>query len=138
KKPTRYRLSFLITDADGSLLLGKRPDSGLLATLWEPPGTDLAETLPSADPSMLSDTHLLHRLNRDFHITTTTPRPLQEVRHTFTHFHLRQQVLHATHLTGIPHSDLYTELRFIPIHALTQYALSSLAKKTVKTLSSQV
>ncbi|TCO73284.1 A/G-specific adenine glycosylase [Rhodovulum euryhalinum] len=72
-KPTRLGLAYLGRRTDGAWLLERRPDRGLLGGMLGWPGTDWAETEPVSAPPAVADW-----------------RPLgAEVRHTFTHFHLR-------------------------------------------------
>nr|WP_074220415.1 A/G-specific adenine glycosylase [Rhodovulum sp. ES.010] len=72
-KPTRFGIAYLGRRPDGAWLLERRPDRGLLGGMLGWPGTDWAETEPRPAPPAEADW-----------------RPLDaEVRHTFTHFHLR-------------------------------------------------
>ena len=71
-KPTRYGIAYLARRADGAWLLERRPDRGLLGGMLGWPGTDWAETAPTASPPADADWQPLNG----------------EVRHTFTHFHL--------------------------------------------------
>ncbi len=82
KKPTRYGVAFWATAGDGSVLIRKRPEKGLLGGMMEVPSTAWR-----ADPWTLGEA-IGHG-----------PIPAQwtalpgEVRHTFTHFHLRLSLL---------------------------------------------
>ncbi|SDF45104.1 A/G-specific adenine glycosylase [Rhodobacter capsulatus] len=79
EKPTRFGLAYVALDRDGGVLLERRPDKGLLGGMLGFPGSDWAETEPAPCPPLTADwTPLLH-----------------EVRHTFTHFHLRLRVFVA-------------------------------------------
>jgi A/G-specific adenine glycosylase len=72
-KPVRQGIAYLARRADGALLLETRPPSGLLGGMLGWPGTEWAEDAPAPAPPLSADW-------RD---------PGLEVRHTFTHFHLR-------------------------------------------------
>ncbi|ARC87460.1 A/G-specific adenine glycosylase [Rhodovulum sp. MB263] len=72
-KPVRLGIAYLGRRSDGAWLLERRPDSGLLGGMLGWPGTDWAETAPAPAPPVAADWHPLGA----------------EVRHTFTHFHLR-------------------------------------------------
>ncbi|PWK59871.1 A/G-specific adenine glycosylase [Roseicyclus mahoneyensis] len=78
-KPTRLGIVYLARRADGAVLLETRPDRGLLGGMLGWPGTDWAETAPQDNPPVPARWH-------DAGV---------EVRHTFTHFHLRLRVLLA-------------------------------------------
>lgn len=71
-KPTRLGFAYLARRSDGAWLLERRPDKGLLGGMLGWPGSDW-NGAPAETPPMQADW-------RD---------PGAEVRHTFTHFHLR-------------------------------------------------
>ena len=72
-KPVRFGIVYLARRADGAWLIETRPEQGLLGGMLGWPGTVWAEDAPVEDPPLEADW-------RD---------PGGEVRHTFTHFHLR-------------------------------------------------
>jgi A/G-specific adenine glycosylase len=71
-KPLRYGIAWIGRRADGAWLLETRPDRGLLGGMLGWPGTDWSEA-PEGDPPVAGSWTDLGA----------------EVRHTFTHFHLR-------------------------------------------------
>ena len=75
-KPIRHGVVYLAQRTDGAVLLERRPDKGLLGGTLGLPGGAWSETGPHSAPPMDASW-------RDAEI---------EVRHTFTHFHLRLQV----------------------------------------------
>lgn len=74
-KPTRVGIAYLARRSDGAMLLETRPDRGLLGGMLGWPGTNWAE--------QMTDLGDAAPIDADWH-----DRGL-EVRHTFTHFHLR-------------------------------------------------
>lgn len=72
KKPTRHGIAYLARRADGAWLLERRPDSGLLGGMLGWPGAPWGEARQEQPP-----------IRANWH------DPGLEVRHTFTHFHLR-------------------------------------------------
>ncbi len=72
-KPIRYGIAYLARREDGAWLLERRPDKGLLGGMLGWPSTDWTEDAPVPVPP----------IEADWHDTKA------EVRHTFTHFHLR-------------------------------------------------
>jgi len=72
-KPTRLGIAYLVQREDRAMLLETRPEKGLLGGMLGWPGTDWAETAPVDAPPLEAQWH----------------DPGLEVRHTFTHFHLR-------------------------------------------------
>ena len=79
-KPTRHGIVYLAQREDGKWLLEQRPDKGLLGGMLGWPGTDWDAKLPVEDPP----------------IAANWVTPNAEVRHTFTHFHLRLSLRVAT------------------------------------------
>lgn len=79
EKPTRFGLAYVALDPSGGVLLERRPEKGLLGGMLGFPGTDWAEAPPNPAPPLPGDWQALPH----------------EVRHTFTHFHLRLRVMVA-------------------------------------------
>ncbi len=75
-KPIRYGTAFVARRDDGAWLVERRPDKGLLGGMLGWPGTDWAEVAPETQAPVQADWRDLGA----------------EVRHTFTHFHLRLSV----------------------------------------------
>ena len=75
-KPLRHGVAYLALRSDGAILVETRPEKGLLGGMLGLPGTPWGPVPPAPDP----------------------PAPAAwrdagaEVRHTFTHFHLRLRV----------------------------------------------
>ncbi|MBO6603734.1 MAG: A/G-specific adenine glycosylase [Roseicyclus sp.] len=90
KKPkhTRHGIAYLARREDGAWLLETRPDKGLLGGMLGWPGTDWAESAPDEAPPLRAAWH----------------DPGAEVRHTFTHFHLRL-ALRVAHVTADARPD---------------------------------
>lgn len=82
-KPVRHGCLYVGRRADGAVLLVRRPDRGLLGGMLGFPGSEWAETPAEAPPPFAADW-----------------REIGEVRHTFTHFHLRLKVLAAKGASG--------------------------------------
>ena len=71
-KPTRYGIVYLVRRADGAWLVERRPERGLLGGMLGWPGAEWGDTAIEAAP-----------------LQANWNDPGVEVRHTFTHFHLR-------------------------------------------------
>lgn len=78
-KPVRVGIAYVARRSDGAVLLEQRPDKGLLGGMLGWPGSDWAETQADHAPPLAADWQDAGA----------------EVRHTFTHFHLRLRVLRA-------------------------------------------
>ncbi len=95
RKPTRYGAAFVLVDEKtGAVLLRRRPPKGLLGGMTEVPGTDWTEDF---EPDSAAE---------------SAPCPADwrrrtgEVKHTFTHFHLKLSIFRADVQAGqIPEPD---------------------------------
>lgn len=74
-KPTRYGIAYVVKRVDGAMLLETRPDSGLLGGMLGFPCSDWSDA-PKDTPPIKADWKSLNT----------------EVKHTFTHFHLKLTV----------------------------------------------
>ncbi len=80
-KPTRYGAALWLSDPQGRIFVRRRPERGLLASMLEIPSTDWHE-----DPAMITDPDWLG---------LEWQRQDGEIKHTFTHFHLRLELWQA-------------------------------------------
>jgi A/G-specific adenine glycosylase len=78
-KPVRHGIAYLARRVDGAWLLERRPGSGLLGGMLGWPGSDWVEGAPEPAPPIRAEWHPVEA----------------EVRHTFTHFHLRLALVSA-------------------------------------------
>lgn len=96
EKPTRYGAAFVAVDKDsGAVLLRRRPPRGLLGGMSEVPGTDWSETFDRSGS--------LERAP----FPSDWRKCAEEVKHTFTHFHLRLTVFRA-YCSAAAYSDAET------------------------------
>ena len=84
-RPVRRGAAFFATNADGFILLRRRPDKGLLGGMLEVPSTPWRETALSHDEALTHAPFEARWLKRP-----------GAVSHTFTHFHLELGVFAAT------------------------------------------
>jgi A/G-specific adenine glycosylase len=113
-RPVRYGVHFWLTDAEGRVLLRRRPASGLLGGMMELPGTDW-RAIPWGEQEALALAPM-----------PASWRAAGEVRHGFTHFELRIGLLAAG--VGRIEADGMAE----PVTGLDRLALSSLMRKCVR------
>ena len=85
----------VIADADGRLLLTRRPKTGLLGGLWEFPGgkVEAGESLTDC---------VVREIREELAVAVTPERPFGVYRHAYTHFKI---TLHAFAGTILPGSD---------------------------------
>lgn len=94
-KPTRNGSLYIARrNRDGAWLLQRRPPSGLLGNMLGWPSSEWSETTPAMRPPFAGDWR----------------RVEGEVRHTFTHFHLRLEIF----ITRTDTPDLLDDLEWYP------------------------
>jgi A/G-specific adenine glycosylase len=107
-KPTRHGIAYLARRSDGAWLLERRPDKGLLGGMLGWPGSDWGDTATESPP-----------LDAQWH------DPGAEVRHTFTHFHLRL----ALRVAHVPANAAPNHGAFIPHHDFRPSDLPTVMRK---------
>jgi len=90
-KPTRVGVVYVARERDGSILLERRPDKGLLGGMLGWPGSGWAEEQMEHSPPIVGDWLTLNEV----------------VKHTFTHFHLELTIKLANDVTGVPTSGRF-------------------------------
>lgn len=108
QKPTRLGLAYLGRRGDGAWLLERRPERGLLGGMLGWPGSAWAETAPAPAPPLQAPW-----------------REIGEVRHTFTHFHLRLRV----HVAVLPQGNAPEGMDFYPPLQFDEAALPTVMRK---------
>lgn len=118
EKPTRFGAAFVAVDSSsGSVLLRRRAPKGLLGGMTEVPGTDWSETFDVS--KAIGAAPFLD----DWKVCTG------EVKHTFTHFHLRLQVLRAN--TSRDAADSLDGAWWSPQNRLEDEALPTVMRKVL-------
>ncbi|MEJ6391107.1 A/G-specific adenine glycosylase [Gymnodinialimonas ulvae] len=107
-KPTRFGYVYLARRADGALLLETRPGKGLLGGMLALPTSDWSDAPTPAPP-----------IDADWH------DPNLEVRHTFTHFHLRL----ALRLADLPQDAAPERGTFAPMDKFAPSTLPTVFRK---------
>jgi A/G-specific adenine glycosylase len=108
-KPVRHGLAYLVRREDGAMLLETRPPNGLLGGMLGWPGSDWVEGTPEPDPPIAADWQ----------------DPGLEVRHTFTHFHLKL----ALRLATVPLGTAPDRGTFVARHEFRPSALPTVMRK---------
>ncbi|MDF0602470.1 A/G-specific adenine glycosylase [Psychromarinibacter sp. C21-152] len=107
-KPTRYGIAYLARRSDGAWLLERRPDKGLLGGMLGWPGSDWSDAPTGAPP-----------------VEAQWQDPGLEVRHTFTHFHLRL----ALRVAEVGRDAVPDRGHFIPRAAFRPASLPTVMRK---------
>ncbi len=115
-KPTRKAHAFWLTRSDGSVLLRKRPEKGLLGGMMEIPSTEWREESMSLNNAL-----------RQAPGSALWKSKEGIVKHTFTHFHLEVTVICGRLQANSPVNGVWVQLE-----DLKDYALPTLMKKIVQ------
>jgi len=117
-RPRRYGVHFWLTDRAGNVLLRRRPEHGLLGGMLELPGSEWrSRPWPLAEAATFAPVQ-------------APWREAGEVRHGFTHFILRIDLVCAS-VDKIPPGDL-----LVPLARLHEAALPSVMRKCVALMTS--
>ena len=117
-KPTRYGIAYLARREDGTWLVERRPDKGLLGGMLGWPGAEWGDEAREAPP-----------------IEADWRDPGAEVRHTFTHFHLRLSLRVAeVAQEAVPDQGQFQPLRPADLPTVMRKAFD-LARSSMPTLS---
>ncbi|HET7717591.1 MAG TPA: A/G-specific adenine glycosylase [Bauldia sp.] len=117
ERPTRYGVVFVAIRADGAVLLGRRPDDGLLGGMTEVPGSEWASRPNGLDAVAHAPIQAAWR------------RVPGTVTHVFTHFRLELNV-YCARLPAMEEAP--AGFRWSPPAALPGEALPSVMKKVIE------
>lgn len=114
---------------DGRVLLARRPQTGLLAGLWELPATEMQDRRPR-----ISIRPLLVSLG----LRESRTRRLGSVRHVFTHRDLTVELylVEAAHSSALQTNG--REMQAAPLDQLDQFALSTLDRKLLQRVKAEI
>ena len=115
ERPTRRGIAFWAMRPDGSVLLRRRPESGLLGGMMEVPSTEWRVARTSEAEARKSAP-----------VRASWVRLPGTVRHTFTHFHLELAVLSGETSAGTKADGIW-----VPLDRLGEQALPTVMKKVV-------
>jgi len=115
-RPLKRGAAFVVTDARGAVLLVKRPDKGLLASMLEPPLGPWDAEFPSRAKAM-----------QQAPFAADWKKRVGVVRHGFTHFELEIEVYAAT-LKG----RKVVDGKWVPAEKLRDVALPTVMRKIVE------
>jgi A/G-specific adenine glycosylase len=114
-RPTRRGVAFWAVRPDGSVLLRRRPEHGLLGGMIEVPSTEWREAAISEAAA-----------RKEAPVRASWVRLPGTVRHTFTHFHLELAVL-----AGETEAGAKSAGSWVPLDRLSEQALPTVMRKVV-------
>jgi A/G-specific adenine glycosylase len=116
EKPTRFGIAWWLVDGEGKFALVKRPPKGLLAHMMGVPTTPWEDT-----PFSVEKGAPLAPLPGQWHLLPG------EIKHTFTHFHLRLQVM----TLSLQEKGQASSFKWCAPEEMDQHALPTLMKKII-------
>jgi A/G-specific adenine glycosylase len=112
---------------DSRLLIAQRPLDGLLGGLWEFPGGKLenGETAPQA---------LRREIREELVMEIAVERPLQPIKHAYTHFRITLHPFHARWLSGEPQHIGVADHAWVALADLERYPFAVTDQKIIAQL----
>jgi A/G-specific adenine glycosylase len=109
---------------DGRFLIAQRPLAGLLGGLWEFPGgkKEDGETLPQA---------LRREIREELALEIEVGRPLQPIKHAYTHFRITLHPFHARWLAGAPQHLGVADHAWVSLDNLDRYPFAVTDQKII-------
>lgn len=122
-----YTVTAAVLHRNGSVLIARRPSSGLLGGLWEFPGGKLedGETLPQG---------LAREIREELGAEIEVGQPAGVYRHAFTHFRITLHAFHCRLVDGEPQPLEASELRWVSPAELAQFPMGKVDREISKEL----
>lgn len=109
----------VISDAEGRVLLGKRPDRGMLGGLWEFPGG-------KQEPNETLEDCIRREIREELGVEITVGEPFGVYRHAYTHFKVTLHAFRAVIVSGEPGAIEESELTWSAISELKNYPMGKI------------
>ncbi|BFM38105.1 A/G-specific adenine glycosylase [Synechocystis sp. LKSZ1] len=104
----------VITNAQGQILIDRRPAEGLLGGLWEFPGGKI-------EPGETVQACIEREIQEEIGIAIAVEDPLITIDHAYTHFRVTLHVHLCRYLSGTPQALECEEVRWVALEELDQY-----------------
>lgn len=128
KKPLpHYEVAAGIIWKDGSILIARRPPSGLLGGLWEFPGG-------KQEPNETLQQCLAREIREELEIEVVVGDLLTQVEHAYTHFRITLHAFSCTFVSGTPQAIGCTAWRWVLPGELEDYAFPTANRRIIQRL----
>ncbi|AUM67257.1 A/G-specific adenine glycosylase [Brevibacillus sp. 7WMA2] len=127
KPPRPVQLLTAVVKRGNQYLIQKRPEQGLLASLWEFPMVEDAGTKDDEE-------QLLRLLEKEYGLQVDLGDYLMNVQHTFSHLHWNVDVYVMQHISGEP---LKENAVFVTSEEMSQYAFPVLHNKIIAEITAK-
>jgi A/G-specific adenine glycosylase len=123
-----YPISVAAVFREGRLLIGKRPEEGLLGGLWEFPGGKIE---PGESPREAA----LRELREEMCIEASIGSQIAIVPHAFSHFRITLHAFEASWISGEPCGRSVSEWRWVRPERLTEFAFPAANREIISRLA---
>ncbi|MGB8698754.1 MAG: A/G-specific adenine glycosylase [Thermosynechococcaceae cyanobacterium] len=117
----------VIWNAQGQVLIDKRPQNGLLGGLWEFPGGKV-------EPNETIVDCIAREIQEELGMRVEVLDHLITVEHAYTHFKVTLTVHHCRHLGGEPQAIACDEIKWVDLADLDQYPFPTANQKIIAKL----
>jgi len=133
KKPRgplpHHRVAVAVISRAGRVLIGRRPERGLLGGLWEFPGGRL-------EAGETPERALVRGVRAELGVSLAVGSLLARVRHAYTHFSIEMSAYDCRVAAGEPRPRVHTALRWVSRRELRRYAFPGANRKILAALRS--
>ena len=129
KKPVpHYDIAVgLIFDAEGRLLIAKRPEEAMLGGLWEFPGG-------KAEPGETMAAACRRELREELGVDTEVEEPVARVDHAYSHFKITLHAFRCRITSGEPVHHAAQPLRWVAVEDLGDFAFPRANRRVIEGL----
>ena len=128
KKPPHQEIVVAVLEREGRYLIGKRPEGGMLAGLWEFPGGKV-------EKGESHEAALRRECKEELGIDVEVGGLLASVRHAYTHLHVTLNVYRCSIKKGRPRAKTHSEIIWAAAEEFDQYAFPKANHKFLGLLS---
>ena len=118
--------AFAVQNEDGEYLIEQRPDSGLLANMWQ---------FPMAEKQKVDEEHILTWMQQVYGVSVSLTKNLLPIKHIFSHVIWEMDIIHVT--VNKTNAKL-KHGRFVDLHYLEEYPFPVPHQKLVDQLINTV
>jgi len=117
----------VIWNAEGKILVDRRPADGLLGGLWEFPGGKI-------EPGETPEACVKREIQEELGIEVSVGKHLITVDHAYTHFKVSLHVYYCSHIAGEPQPIACEEIRWVTIDELDQLPFPTANVKIIEAI----
>ncbi len=120
----------VVSDADGRLLIQRRPEDAMLGGLWEFPGgkQEAGETLPET---------CRREVREEVGVDVEVGPEIARVAHAYSHFRITMHAFRCTLTSGEPTSTSGEPVRWIRVDELDDYAFPRANRRVIEALQEE-